>query len=214
MPQNEKTEPVVDAIEKLAGRLDASLASSVRRWMEAGDHGLESWQDMLRRELESTVFYHLASTYSKDLQRRGILPTSKKEAKRIATMVLEDTDDLRKRVLNAPVESVQAAFFRDTLMSALHQNRIIQSIVRRAQDLFGIASIDDDPQGFTGRRRWRTSVVSSRHRDLNFQIAESGENFQVGPYSWFGPRGDITAASQASGCRCYLEFERTDGSWV
>lgn len=213
------TEPGFASLEALAGKLDGRLASAVSQFVSSGDTSTTAWRTVMVDELEQALVQHLVGPYSEVLRERGIEPLSVERAVVVVRRALMDTEDLRRRVLVAPVrpDGLVAGFFMDTILNALHQNRVIKSITRRVQDVFGKESMEADVvAGFTGRKRWRTSVVSSRHRDLDFQVQDAGGLFLVGTELWQGPRDNIFNAAQASGCRCYLEFEKIleDGTTV
>lgn len=211
------SEPAIDALVELSQEIAPDLSAAVTAWVAGEDLGIDSWRRMMLEELETPLTAHLLGPYSDSLRARGISPVGSESVKVIVRKALMDTNDIRLTVLNAPEPSVvtAGAFSLAVLLSMLHQSRIVQSITRLVQDVFTNRSVDFNfNSDFTGRRRWRTSVVSSRHGYLNFQIAGAREGFQVGDHYWSGPRANISDANEASGCKCYLEYETNEGNWV
>lgn len=66
----------------------------------------------------------------------------------------------------------------------------------------------------TGRRRWQTASLKSRHRRLDGQIKTEGDLFIFKGDSVYGPRPPGGSPENWSNCSCLLQRERTDGNWV
>lgn len=211
----EFNEPLAGKLEARAEELSGLLAQKVKMFALGEHHGKQEWFRTIK-VLQEPLTDWIVGEYSDSLRARGIQPLGREQAAVIVRKALAGTGDLRKRLLEAPDkdEVVVAAFGLGTLIGRTHQLGIVKNLMRFVQGLFGIESVQGD-EGFTGRRRWRTSVSSSRHGHLDFVVRDEGQNFFVAPgLSWYGPRQEVSgefAIAQSSGCRCYLEFEYVDG---
>lgn len=213
-------EPNRDLVEEMSEELGEQLSLRLTKWLEDGtDLSFGSWHRTMVSELEEPLVQYLIGPYSNSLRRRGFTPVSEMQARVIVHKTLFDALDIYKTLLNAPVrDTVTAGFFVDTLLRRVHQSKIVNSLIHRARDLFGNRSIEatiEGGEGYTGRKMWRVNVASSRHKHLHGVIKEEDELFEVAPgVFWPGPRANIFAAKQSSGCRCELVFEyiSEDGS--
>lgn len=211
-------EPLVRKIDALSEDLAKSLSAAVQRFVLSSDTSGQKWDALMLRHLREPLTEYLNGTYNKELVSRGLEPLS---AERIAILVREalgSTDDIRQTLLTAPLASetgsapnavaITAAgrFSLGKLVDRVHQLGVVQSLIRvlqgRAAEFSGTGG-----DGYTGRKRWRTSVASSRHSFLDFVEAGPDGTWSVAPgVRWEYPRQEPQFASAASGCRCYVEY--------
>lgn len=212
------SDPLVQKADVLAEELSVKLSSSVSHWVMDGSTGIRSWNRLMVRELQEDLVSYLVEDYSVALRARGLEPLSREAVVVLVRRALMDTEDLRRRLLTAPggEESLTAAFSLSALVGRVHQLGIVKSLMRFLQgetELEIVSGMD----GYTGRRRWRTSESrsGSRHGHLNFAVAEAGEGFFIAPgVVWFAPRQNIQQVEHSSNCLCWLEYEFVDDSGV
>ena len=212
-----ESEPAVRSADEISEELGGPLSDAVSAWMSNSDHSEASWRKMMRSELSNPLESWLLGSYSRSMEKRGITPLGLESAKFIVVRAIADTSDIRNRLLSAPkAENLTAAgpWFLEVLLRPIHQSKIVASLLRVVGSIFEQRSVEVSPK-FTGRRKWVTTVASSRHSHLNGVIIGPSEYFQVAPgVFWPTPRFDIQNASLASGCRCFLMWETTDGRFV
>lgn len=201
-------EPLGSVIDRLAEELSGKLSSAVSKFVLSGNTGLDSWREMMARELKGPLVEYMLGEFNDGLVERGLTPIGRERASVLVVDALHNTSDLRSRLLSAPDPSgVLAAgrFSLGALVDRTHQLGIVQSLIRfvtgKATNLSG-----ESGDGYTGRKRWRTSVPDSRHLGLDFQEAGFDGKWQVGTERWDYPRQDPTNAAMSSGCKCFTEY--------
>jgi hypothetical protein len=71
-----------------------------------------------------------------------------------------------------------------------------------------------DQNELTGRRRWQTSGLKSRHSSLNGQIKDENESFYYKGDYVYGPRPSGGSPGNWSNCSCFLQRETVGGDWL
>ena len=113
-----------------------------------------------------------------------------------------------------PEAMVAAGFLVKQLI--LRSGQTVAQIFDMAGDAFNatVGRFFKDKGALTGKRRWRTRSLNSRHRSLNMQEKSEGESFVIGGSTVYGPRPPGGEPALWSNCSCYLERETAGGEWV
>lgn len=129
-----------------------------------------------------------------------------------ARRTIGETDNLAQTLADAAAGREGSVAIAE-LLDPLHQE-----IVGSSLTMSGVDQLYDryaNGEELTGRRRWRVAdPETSRHSDLDGEVADAGEGFTFGDLDFSGPREDPADVEQWSNCSCVLEYETIDGTWL
>lgn len=213
---NENGDAYAEVIEKWAAKLKGVE--------EITDEMRKEWAADLQKALGGRVIKTLLKEVAPGWKQVGALPPEE-TVNRFAQMSVKrsfftDTEDLLQRLRVRAQKSddgdgVTAAIFpvKFLLMRAAPT---VAQVFDMVKDRFGrIMNRHYEGQDvLTGRRRWRTASVDSRHKDLNLVIKEKDESFNFKGQDISGPRPPGGSPENWSNCSCFLQAERTNGDWV
>ena len=199
---------VIETWGKRLSRVSDVTANMKKDW---GNDLQKSFGDQLVKEVYKS---------SSEWKKVGPLP-SKTTLENFAKLAVKnslskDMNDLliRLHIMAQEPDSITAA------------NTVSETIKRAAQTLAQIFDMVKDKfsevmsnyfkdQGtLTGRRRWRTTSQHSRHKDLNYQVKDIGEDFHYKGEDVYGPRPPGGSPANWSNCSCYMERELVGGDWT
>lgn len=203
------------SLNTLSEELSGPLSKAVTAWYDGPDHSLSAWRTAISRPLSSSLASDLGpqGAFQRVLSNRGIEPASNERAEIAMRRAINATDDIRKRLLQAPVVASSKPFSIRTLLKEFHQKLVASSIIQRARDMFLRDSVDKDPR-MTGRVRWENNSENSRHADLEGVEFNLDEGIEYRGEIIHGPRADPADVDLWSGCSCNLVFETIEGDWV
>lgn len=203
------------SLNQLAEELAGPLSKAVTSWYDGPDHSLAAWRTALKRAVSSAMEADLEpqGALQRSLSDRGIEPASNERAQIAVRRAINNTDDIRKRLLDAPIVASSKPFSIRTLLREAHQRLVAMSIVQRARDLFTRDSVNKDSR-MTGRARWETNSENSRHADLEGVEFSLDEGIEYKGEIIHGPRANPADVDLWSGCSCGLVWETTSGDWV
>lgn len=203
------------SLNTLADELAGPLSKAVTSWYDGLDHSLSAWRLAISRPLSRSLVADLEpqGAFQRVLSDRGIEPASDERAQIAVRRAINATDDIRKRLLDAPIVASSKPFSIRTLLREIHQKLVASSIIQHARDIFLRDSVDKDPR-MTGRARWETNSENSRHIDLEGIEFNIDEGIEYRGEIIHGPRANPADVDLWSNCTCSLVFETGEGNWV
>lgn len=192
--------------------------------------GVEKISDSMKKEWSADMEKSLGEQVLKSLKSqanvwKSVSPLPSDETlERFAKIAVkgslaEDSMDLLERLRKMaqepePEDAITAAI---TVGEALKRvGQTVSQVFDMAKDRFNrlMSNHFRDEGKLTGRRRWRTTSLKSRHRQLNHQVKSEGDNFIFKGSSVYGPRPPGGSPENWSNCSCYLQLEKDNGDWV
>lgn len=183
------------------------------------------WSSDLQKILGEEAVNTLIKEVSPKWKRVGSLP-DKESLDRYAQMTVKrslftDTEDLLERLRvraqlpDEEVDEITAAIFPVNHLVKRARQTVAQ-VFDMVKDRFDrvLGKHYEDKKQLTGRRRWRTTSLNSRHKDLNLVEKGSGENFSYKGQSISGPRPLGGSPENWSNCSCFIQYERANGEWI
>lgn len=203
------------SLNTLSEELSGPLSKAVTAWYDGPEalHDTAGWRRMLRSILAPAVLEDLLGAFQRLVSNRGIDPASNERAEIAMRRAINATDDIRKRILAAPVVASSKPFSIRTLLKEFHQKLVASSIIQHARDLFLRDSVNKDPR-MTGRVRWENNSKNSRHADLEGVEFNLDEGIEYRGEIIHGPRANPADVDLWSGCSCNLLFETNEGDWI
>lgn len=186
------------------------------------DEMKKEWGADLNKALNTSLIEAIVSG-SEVWKKAGSLP-SKETIERFAQTAVKaslnnDMYDLLFRLREMAqepdtFESITAAARVSTTLKRVGQT--VAQVFDMVKDRFNqiMSRYFEDQNQLTGRRRWRTSSLKSRHSGLNGEIRSEGESFSYKGDSIYGPRPAGGSPANWSNCSCFLERETIDGDWI
>lgn len=158
-----------------------NFLEAVTKWLSQTDHSPETWRAMLQRTLGPT----LDQAVLQHSMRLSSIMSPTAEARRAAIKAaIEHTEDLRLRLLKAPDNRDQQEFAFalwgiKSLLDAVHQSRVVQSIIQHANNILEYNTFKEQrfESGFTGRRKFNAGDSDGRHAAIDGQIDSNGEGW-------------------------------------
>lgn len=205
------------------GKVVAKWGKRLKGVKRISDEIKKEWSVDLRKALESQLVEVIVKKTSPGWKKVGELPsdeTIKRFAQTAAKGSLEqDTNDLleRLRLMAQEPESEEAITAAITVSEALKRvGQTVSQIFDMVKDRFnGTMERYNRRQGkLTGRRRWQTNSLKSRHSRLDGQVKSEDERFVYKGESVYGPRPPGGSPANWSNCSCSLDVQRRDGDWV
>lgn len=221
--------PVATAFGSQYGNEYAEFLS---KWAEKLK-GVEKITDDIKREwaadLQKTLGEQAVNTLIKEVSPKwkkvGPLP-AKETLDRYAQMAVKrslssDTDDLLERLRvraqlpDEEPDEVTAAIFPVKFL-LLRSGQTVAQIFDMIKDRYDrtIGRHYEEEKKLTGRKRWRTTSLNSRHKDLNLVVKDEDESFNFKGQDISGPRPPGGSPENWSNCSCYLQVEQANGDWT
>lgn len=182
----------------------------------------DEWGADLRNSLESQLVDTLVDQVAPEWKKVGPLPsdeTIRRYAQIAAKASLQqDMGDLlvrlRAMAQEEEPEMITAAMLVSTVLKRVFP--AVAQIFDMVGDRFGgiIEKYFQRKKALTGRRRWNTTSLGSRHRRLDGQIKNKGENFEYKGQSIYGPRPPGGSPENWSNCSCRISYEKNNGEWT
>lgn len=209
-----------------------SYADVITKWAEklkgvkeVTENMRREWAADLQKALGDSVVESLLSQASPKWKKVGDLPPEE-TLKRYARMSVKnsfftDTEDLLQRLRvraqepDTDEDGVTAAIFPVKFL-VLRAGPTVSQIFDMVLDRFSrILNKQYEEKGvLTGRRRWRTASLNSRHKDLNLSVKKQDESFNFKGQDISGPRPPGGSPENWSNCSCYLQVEKSNGDWT
>lgn len=204
----------------------------VARWAEKLK-GVETITDELRKEWAAdlqklfggSVMETLINEVSPKWKKVGPLP-KKETLERYAQLSIKqsfaiDTEDLLERLRvraqrpDNELDEVTAAIFPVSHLIK-RAGQTVAQIFDMVKDRFDrtLGKYQEGEKKLTGRKRWRTTSLNSRHKDLNMVVKGPGESFIYRGSEISGPRPPGGSPENWSNCSCYVQYERSNGEWI
>lgn len=207
------------------GELIAKWAKKLKGVDKVTDDLRQEWASDLQKVLGKTVTNTLLKDVSPKWKKVGALP-DKDTLERYAQMSVKqsfftDTEDLLERLRvraqrpDEELDEVTAAIFPVSHL-VKRAGQTVAQVFDMVKDRFDriLGRYYEEEDQLTGRRRWRTTSLNSRHKDLNLTVKAQGEDFVFNGNSISGPRPAGGSPENWSNCSCYLQYERANGEWI
>lgn len=205
------------------GKVVAKWAKRLKGVKTISESSKKEWAADLRKALAPQLVEALIKEITPQWKKVGALPTEEtieRFAQTAAKTALDnDMKDLleRLRLMAQEPEPAEVLTAANTVSEALKRvGQTVSQVFDMVTDKFNniMERFFERKGDLTGRRKWSTNSIKSRHSRLEGQVKTTGESFSYKGESVFGPRPPGGSPANWSNCSCSISFEKANGDWV